>query len=959
MYILGISAFYHDSAAALLRDGDLVAAAQEERFSRIKFDHNFPIQAIKYCFHEAKISARDLSYIVFYEKPLPKFERILMSQLSTFPRSWQVFREAMISWFSDKLWVKSVIADKLSVPMDRILFVEHHLSHAASAMYCSPFQDAAVLTVDGVGEWTTTTMGRASANWGNGQANSIELTDEIRFPHSLGLLYSAFTGWLGFKVNSGEYKVMGMAPYGTPKYLDKVEKLIRVYDDGSFWLNIDYFSYHYSLSQTVNQKFISLFGPPRKPESPFFTRTTGDDITGREKEADENQYYADVAASVQHLTEEILLKIADRLHRETGLKNLVMAGGVALNSVANGRIMRETPFEQVYIQPNAGDAGGALGSALYVWHVLLGNPRRFVMEHAYYGEEYKGDDIHRFLNKSGLHYEEINDIDRLSNYMVDALLAQQVIGLFQGRFEWGPRALGNRSIIADPRRAEMKEVVNSKIKFRELFRPFAPVVTEEDASDWFDLGKAEGQYPQRFMLMVSPVLSERQGQIPAVTHMGTGRLQTVNRRWNPLYYEVIRRFGQATDVPVLLNTSFNLRAEPIVTTPDNAFNTFSKSDLDILVMENFLITKSKTSRQVARRAADRKRDERPGKVLSSPQTPAPILPFDDLRCPACQNDLETKNGARALLVCVTCGREFGFSNGIPLLYWPTEETELDNVTDIVKAFYEENPFPNYAQIDSSERLIEKAKQSIFAGLLDEQIPENANVLEVGCGTGQLSNFLAIRGRHVYGADICLNSLTLGRNFSLAEGIDSVKFTQMNLFRPIFPKGSFDYVLCNGVLHHTHDPFAGFSSISKLVRPGGHIVIGLYNKFGRVWTNLRRDIFRISGNRFQFLDPYMNRTDVEDIKKRVWFNDQYLHPHEMSHTLDEVLGWLDQTGFEFVNAIPKPSPFVKFSEFESLFDKTPVGSRFEHVLAQSRMALSGGAEGGFFIVIAKSPSDSAM
>jgi len=951
MHILGISALYHDSAAAILRDGELVAAAQEERFTRIKYDHSFPVHAIDFCLRAANITAKELDYVVFYEKPLAKFERIVLSNLSTFPRSWQVFRESMIAWFSDKLWLKSTIADRLGIPIEHILFVDHHLSHAASAIYCSPFDQAAVLTVDGVGEWTTTATGNSSADWGNGKSNTIDLDEKITFPHSLGLLYSAFTGWLGFKVNSGEYKVMGMAPYGQPRYMDKVEKLIRVYEDGSFWLNMEYFSYHYSLKQSVNQKFIDLFGPPRKPELPFFTRTTGDDIKGVEKEADQNQYYADIAASVQHLIEEILLKIANRLHKNTGSKNLVMAGGVALNSVSNGRIMRETPFEQVYIQPNAGDAGGALGAALYVWHVLLGNPRRFIMEHAYYGESFKDGDIHRYLSGRGIQYEEITDATKLTDRVVDALLAQEVVGLFQGRFEWGPRALGNRSIIADPRRAEMKEIVNSKIKFRELFRPFAPVVIDSAASRWFDLGKAEGQYPTRFMLMVSPVYPERQLQVPAVTHMGTGRLQTINRNWNSLYYDITDRFGQATGVPVLLNTSFNLRAEPIVTTPDNAYNTFSKSDLDMLVMGNFLITKSKSkSSQVS---MNKKRSTQTASMesLSLEGKPSEAR-FENLYCPVCHYPLNSAKSSNSVLVCGNCARKFDITNGIPLLYWPTEDTQLDNVTDIVKAFYEENPFPNYDQLDSSEKLMEKAKRSIFAKLLDDQIPESAKVLEVGCGTGQLSNFLAIRGRQVDGVDICLNSLSLGRDFSLAQKIDDVRFTQMNLFRPIFREESYDYVLCNGVLHHTQDPFAGFQSIAGLVRPGGYIVVGLYNKFGRVWTNLRRSIFKFSGNRFKLLDPYLRRTDINELKKRIWFSDQYLHPHEETHTVDEVLAWFSQMGFEFINGIPKPTPFARFSQFESLFEPTPRGSRIDHWLAQAQMTLIGDAEGGFFVMIGR-------
>lgn len=593
MQILGISAFYHDSAAALLRDGELIAAAQEERFSRVKFDERFPSNAVEYCLETGGITAEDLDYVVFFEKPLIKFERIMMSHLGTYPRSWQVFREAMISWFSDKLWVKSDILDKLSLPAEKILFVEHHLSHAASAMFAAPFEEAAVLVLDGVGEWTTTSMGSATADWGAGKfPNEIKLTDEIRFPHSLGLLYSAFTAWLGFKVNSGEYKVMGMAPYGQPRYVEKIEKLVKVEADGSFRLNMEYFSFHHSLSHTYNRKFVELMGASRPPETAFFTNLTGDDVRGRERETAENQYYADVAASLQLVTENIILKIVNHLQQTTGLKNLVMAGGVALNSVANGRIMRESGFEQIYIQPNAGDAGGALGAALYAHHVLLDNPRKFVMEHAYYGKSYDNRTIGDFLKTQNFKFVEIEDGKTLADKIVERLLGGQVLALFQDRFEWGPRALGNRSIIADPRRAEMKEIINTKIKFREPFRPFAPAVLESDAGRFFDLQKAEGQYPLRFMSMVSRVKPEREAEIPAVAHLGTGRLQTVRREWNPLYHDIIQNFGQATGVPVIINTSFNLRGEPLVTSPSDALKIFSASELDSLVMGNFIVTKS-------------------------------------------------------------------------------------------------------------------------------------------------------------------------------------------------------------------------------------------------------------------------------------------------------------------------------------------------------------------------------
>lgn len=572
MDILGISAFYHDSAAAILRDGRLIAAAQEERFSRIKFDERYPARAIEFCLREANIQSEELDYAVFYEKPLPKFERILLSHLQTYPRSSEVFREGMISWFGDKLWLKSLLAQRLNLPPDRILFVEHHLSHAASAMFCSPFGDAGVLTLDGVGEWTTTAIGRATADWGRGKPNSIELSDEIRFPHSLGLLYSAFTAWLGFKVNSGEYKVMGMAAYGRSRYRDKLDRLIRVYDDGSFRLNMDYFSFHRSARDTYTHKFVELFGPPRSPEAPFI-----------------DEYYADVAASVQSLIEDVVLQLATAIHRRTGSRNLAMAGGVALNASANGRLIRDGPFEQVYIQPNAGDAGGALGAALYVYHVLLGKPREFVMEHIQYGQEFDESEIRSAVDAKDVSYKSFEDNDALTDRIVDALLAGKIVGLFQGRFEWGPRALGNRSILADPRRPQMKEIVNTKIKFRELFRPFAPAIPEGSAEDFFDLGKGSGQYPPRFMLMVAPAKPKALECIPAVVHEGTGRLQTIRREFNPLYYDIVSRFGEATGVPVCLNTSFNLRAEPIVATPEDALSTFERSEIDMLALGNYVI----------------------------------------------------------------------------------------------------------------------------------------------------------------------------------------------------------------------------------------------------------------------------------------------------------------------------------------------------------------------------------
>ena len=591
MRILGISCFYHDAAAALLVDGQLVAASEEERFSRKKHDSEFPRLAIRYCLKTAGITTADLDYVVFYEKPFIKFERILTTALQVVPKSWKVFGDAMTTWLLDKLWVKNLIRQELGIAADRILFSEHHLSHAASTFLCSPFDEAAILTIDGVGEWATATMGR-------GKGNEIKLLREIRFPHSVGLLYSAFTAFLGFEVNEGEYKVMGMAPYGSPRYVDKVHKLLHLDSDGSFSLNMDYFCFHHSSTQTYNRKFTDLFGEPRDPAWHFFTESSGYPSYFEPKPSNyrelaaKNQYYADVAASIQQVTEEIVLGMVRSLHRETGLDRLCLAGGVALNSVANGRIIRETPIRDVFIQPAAGDGGGALGAALFAYHCALGQPRKFQMQHAYWGQSFSQGEVNDFARHCGLPYQTYGHEDALLDAVVQELQAGHVVGWFQGRFEWGPRALGCRSIIADPRRTDMKEIVNVKIKFREPFRPFAPSVLAERAEDYFELPEAPRHYPARFLLYVVDVKPGQGEVVPAITHVdNTARLQTVHRSESPLYYRLIERFGAATGVPVILNTSFNLKGEPIVTTPANAFSTFSRSGMDALVLGNCVIRK--------------------------------------------------------------------------------------------------------------------------------------------------------------------------------------------------------------------------------------------------------------------------------------------------------------------------------------------------------------------------------
>jgi len=559
MYILGLSCYYHDAAACLLHDGRIVAAAQEERFSRIKHDQEFPVNAVRYCLKEAGITIEDVDYVGFYDKPLVKFERILYTYLATFPRSFPSFIKAIPLWLRKKLWIPQTIKKELGYEGD-VLMIEHHMSHAASSFLVSPFEEAAIVTVDGVGEWATSTIGK-------GTGSEIELLKETRFPHSLGLLYSAFTYYLGFKVNSAEYKVMGLAPYGKPVYYDRVLDVIQFEDDGSFRMNMKYFAYDYGLRMT-NGRFDKLFGRPvREPESKL------------------EQFHMDVAASVQKVTEDIVLRMANHAHELSGSRNLCMAGGVALNCVANGRILREGPFEEIFIQPAAGDAGGAVGVAVYLYHTVMGNPREYVWEHAYLGPSYSSEEIRDYLDANKVKYTELGEEEILDD-TTQAILDQKVIGWFQGRMEFGPRALGSRSILADARNPENKDVVNMKIKFRESFRPFAPSVLEDRVSDFFELDQ-----PSPYMLLVAQVREDKR-TIPSVTHVdGSARIQTVDRKTNPLYYRLIERFAEKTDCAVIINTSFNVRGEPIVCTPHDAYLCFMRTNMDVLVMDRFYMEK--------------------------------------------------------------------------------------------------------------------------------------------------------------------------------------------------------------------------------------------------------------------------------------------------------------------------------------------------------------------------------
>ena len=568
MYNLGISCYYHDSAAAILKDGHVVAAVEEERFSRKKFDDGFPNMAIDWCLKEVGISPEEIDSIAFYDKPVLKLDRLLDNYIAVAPRGLYSFLDTIPKWLHKRLWIKDDIQKHLKGFQGEIIFPEHHVSHAAHAFYTSPFRESAVLTIDGVGEWTTTSFGTA-------QENSIDLTDDIHWPHSVGLFYSAFTYFLGFKVNEGEYKLMGLSSYGKPKYYDLILKeLIDVKDDGSIHLNMKYFAFTYDKVMT-NKKFTELFG-----------------ITPRQKNEKAEQIHFDIAASAQKVLEYVIIKMANHIHKKTRMKNLCFGGGVALNGVANYILLKNGPFENVHIPPSPGDAGSAVGCAQYLYYIHKKNQRiietdqaKRIRENVYTGPQFNDQEIQHFLDSNKITYQKFDRQSLLQN-TAKLISDGKIVGWYQGKMEWGPRALGNRSILADPRDANMKDILNEKIKHRESFRPFAPSILEEHTLDYFDI-----DIPSPYMLMVSTV--KQPDKIPAVTHVdGTGRLQTVSKQANPLYYDLINEFYKITNVPVIINTSMNVMGEPIVNTPEQAHNMLKKTDMDYIVMGNNLISKS-------------------------------------------------------------------------------------------------------------------------------------------------------------------------------------------------------------------------------------------------------------------------------------------------------------------------------------------------------------------------------
>lgn len=832
--ILGLSFYYHDSAACLVRDGEVIAAIAEERLNRKKHSSDFPARAIDYCLEYGELdSLNNLDAIVFYEKPLNKLTRAIETYISTWPRSIGSFVQGFPNFAQSKVNIKKTFRENFPNYDGEILFADHHLSHAASAFFPSPFEEAAILTIDGVGEWDTTCIGV-------GRGNQIELEESISFPHSIGLLYSALTAYLGFHVNDGEWKVMGLAPYGEPKLVKEFQELVRIFDDGSYALNMEYFDFHRSTAVPYNEKkWDRLFGfGPRQGEQSI------------------DQEYKDLARSGQQVVEQIILNIAARVKSKYGLTNLVVAGGVGLNSVANWKI-ESSIFDNVWIQPAAGDDGGALGAALYVSNGIL-SEKRYPLEHAYLGPEYSDEEIERVLDYREVGYERLENAEMVTR-AANQIARGDVVGWFQGRSEFGPRALGNRSILGDATRQDAKAKINSTVKFREFFRPFAPVVPRDKAHIYFDV-KEGADFP--FMLKVPNVRPEFTEVLPAITHEdGTGRVQTITNAQNPLFHSLVTKLGELTGHPVAVNTSFNVRGEPMVCSPDDALSCFQNSGLDALYIGSFRIAKTE---------AEKER-------------------FDSESLYSASDQLEAQLNQRK-----QANQEF-----------VDESSHIQGVEDVL-AFYKQMPFNYYGSALDSFKTLSKTNQikeypDVHRVLNTE---EKLSILDVGCGAGWFSNScLNYYGHSITGLDF--NPVALRQARAVSRYIDDptrADFVQGDVFEYEPPK-SFDLVNSIGALHHTADCELAVKRLSSWLEIGGYIHLGLYHlPSRRAFLKYFQDLKARNVSIEELYDRFNQlEFDVQDsVNRYSWFRDQVLHPHETQHTFLEVQEWLAGENVEIVS-----------------------------------------------------------
>ncbi len=878
--VLGLSAYRRGSAAALVVDGEVVAAAEEDRFSRRLQDDAPPRQAIAYCLDAAGLRPDEVDFVGFSEKPFLEFERVLKTFLAAAPAGFGSFLATMPAWLETKLHLRREIGAALAgKPRNKIVFAAHHESRAAGAFFPSPFEEAAVLSV-GDGEWATAAVGV-------GRGDRIRLEKQLRFPHSLGLLSAACAEYCGFDAGSGSDALEGLAARGEPEYADLLlDKLLDLREDGSFRLVADYFDFRRGRGGTSECFHRLLGGPPRRPD---------DELTPR---------HANLARSVQEAAGEVLLRMSRYAHAATGMSRLCLAKAPALDAVVAGRVLHEGPFDEVWIPPAAGGSGGALGVALLVWHQLLGHPRSPASgdgrRRLRLGPGFEAAEIEPALTAAGVGFERIDDPERRLDRVAAELAAGRVVGWFEGRMELGPRAPSSRAILADPREPGLRRAIQRRVLYREAVRPPTTIVLAEMAA------------------------AELPGPDARPVAKGDGEIRSL-----------LERFHRMTGCPALVAVGLRRAWEPIACTPREACRVFLSTEIDLLSIGPYLADKADQPSTV--RALDDSAPVLAGKVAS----------------PCCAAELREES---ADWICERCGHRFPVTDGVARFFWPHEELGRGgDVTEIVKAFYEVNPFPDYDDHDSVRSLIEKSRAGGYARLLEDSIPCNSDVLEVGCGTGQLTNFLSASLRQVIGTDICLNSLGLGEAFRRRHGLTRARFVQMNLFRPAFRPERFDVVLCNGVLHHTSDPHRGFRRLVSLVKPGGHLVVGLYNRYGRLATDLRRQLFRLSGGHARWIDPVLRRGTLSAAKRRSWFADQYRHPHELKHAFGEVLGWFDRAGIEFVRGVPALRPEDDGLEGPTLFAPQPRGDALERFLVQAGQIFAPGQrEGGFFIMIGRKP-----
>jgi carbamoyltransferase len=912
MQIFGISAFGRDRAAALVKDGEVVAAAREDRFTRESAEDGFPRRAVDWCLAEAGSSLAQVDLVAVAEKPLRRFERTLETVLALAPGAFKPFAGALPTQLGRRLTMAREVDKALGLDGKRYIWIEQAEAHAAAAWHATDGAEAAILVMDGDGEWATTALG-------HGRGGRVELHEEQRHPHSLGLAWQALASHLGFAPVGGVRKAMDLARLGQPKLRAELERhFLRLDDDGSFALAFECIV-EQGGATTTSASFRRRFGAARHPYDPLATQ------------------HKDLAASLLALHEDVLLRTARRLHARTGAARLVVSGSLAACESANGRLLREGPFREVLVQPAATGGSLALGAALMVERQLLGGAG--ARTGPWLGPRASSSQA-KPIFAAGKAAVQALDRAALARAAVAELAAGRIVAWCQGRAELAAHSLGARCLVADPRLDSVRDRMELRVRFQQSFAPLRALVRKERASECFELPAGAD-----LAAGLIEVRIKEPARLPAIASAdGLARVQAVDAALQPELAALLEAWERESGVPVLATEGFALGSGPLVLDARDAWITFMTGECDALAFgDSWLLKREQPCEREARR-----RDPRAADPANLDDDPALR---ELLRCPACGGAFEF-SGAEAA-ACKGCGAKRVREEGLWRMFQPDAPYDGD-ITQMVKSFYEAHPFPGYDESDTAQTMVEEARAGIYARQLGEQIPFNGRVLEVGCGTGQLSNYLGIAARTQFGADLCLNSLRLAEGFRSRQRLNHVRLVQMNLFKPCFAPESFDVVLCNGVLLTTSDPEGGFRSIARLVKPGGHIVIGSYNTYGRLGVDARRVFFRLTGGRMRWVDPYIRKVRMSPEKEDAWFHDQYLHPNETKQSMGEILGWFDRAGIEFVNAVPKTTPWESYTEEERLFEKAMRGGKFERALVQLQMIKTGNQEGGFFIMIGRKP-----